>query len=113
MLFGRRLTFAILVLASQLLLMALAISWCLHLLLIAKYGQVYSVERNSSILYTEITIVFLIILFALIIFALQCKRLWEKRQGEEMARNGFGLKQNIHYSSPDGRRLEQPPSASS
>lgn len=111
MLFGRRLTFAILILASQLLLIALAISWCFHLLLLVKYGQVYSVERNSPVLYAEITTILLIILFAIIVFVLQCKRLWEKREGEKVARNSSGLKPNIHYAPRDRSRLEPPPTS--
>ena len=54
MLFGRRVTFTILVLISELLLIGAAIAWCLHMFLIAKHGQVYFVEENSAILYGEI-----------------------------------------------------------
>jgi hypothetical protein len=111
MLFGRRLTFALLVLASQLLLIALAINWCFHLLLIAKYGQVYSVERNGLVLHAEITAILLVILFAIIVFVLQCKRLWEKRQGEEAVGNGLSLRQNTSYSPRGSSRLKSPPAS--
>ena len=83
MLFNRRVRFAILVLAAQLLLIALAISWCVHMVLIAKHGEVYFVETSPAILYGEIGATLLIILFAVIVFALQCKRLGEKRRDDD------------------------------
>ena len=107
MLFGRRLTFAILVLASQLLLIALAICWCFHLLLIAKYGHVYSIERSGPVLYAEITTILLIILFAITVFVFQCRRLREKRQDEAGARNNTGLRNNIYYPHRGSSRAEQ------
>lgn len=80
---GRRLRFAILVMATQLLLMGLAIAWCVHMVLIAKYGGVYFVEAKPTILYGEIAATVLIALFAATIFALQWKRLNETRRGDD------------------------------
>lgn len=83
MFFGRRVRFAIFVLAAQLLLIAMAIAWCVHLVLIAKYGKIYFVEANPVILYGEITATVLITLFAATVFALQWKRMGERRRGDD------------------------------
>ena len=90
MLFGRRVTFAILVLSAQLLLIALAIAWCVHMVLIAKYGRIYFVEANPAILYGEIVATALIILFAIVVFALQCKRLGERRRDDDRRKGNQG-----------------------
>jgi len=81
-LFGRRVKFAVLVLAAQLLLIAMAIAWCIHMVLIAKNGQIYFVEENPAILYGEIAATVLITLFAITVFAIQCKRLGERRRSD-------------------------------
>jgi len=81
--FGRRVTFAIVVLVSQLLLIAMAIGWTIHMALIAKTGEIYFVEENPIILYGEIAATVLITLFAIIVFVLQCKRLGERRRGDD------------------------------
>lgn len=80
MLFNRRLRFTLLVLAAQLLLLALAVSWLVHMVLIAKNGEVYFVESNLVVLYGEIAATAVITIFAIIIFALQLKRLGERRR---------------------------------
>ena len=80
MLFGRRLRYAILVLGAQLLLIALAVGWLVHMVLIAKYGEIHFVESNPVVLYGEIAATALITIFAVIVFALQFKRLREKRR---------------------------------
>ena len=82
MLFGRRVKFSVLVLAAQLLLIAMAIAWCIHMVLIAKNGQIYFVEENPAILYGEIAATVLITLFAITVFAIQCKRLGERRRDD-------------------------------
>jgi hypothetical protein len=82
-LFGRRLKFTILVLTAQLLLIAMAIAWCVHMVLIAKYGEIYFVEENSAVLYGEIAATVLITLFAGTVFGLQFKRLRERRRGDD------------------------------
>lgn len=68
------------VLAAQLLLIATAIAWCVHMILIAKHGELHFVEANPIILYGEIVATALIILFAATVFILQWKRLGEKRR---------------------------------
>lgn len=90
MLFGRRLRFTILVLAAQLLLIAMAIAWCVHMVLIAKYGEIYFVEGNPAILYGEIAATALITLFAVIIFILQFRRLGERRRGDDLEKANRG-----------------------
>ncbi len=73
---GNRMTSIILVLASQLLLMALAIAWCVHMVLIAKHGRIFFAEPNLLILYGEIAATVLIAIFAIAVFVLQWKGFW-------------------------------------
>ena len=82
MTFGKRVRFALLVLAAQLLLIAMAVAWCIQMVLIAKNGQIYFVEANPVILHGEIVATVLIILFAITVFAIQCKRLGERRRND-------------------------------
>ena len=84
MLFGRRVKFAIVVLASQLLLIAMAIAWVIHMVLIAKSGHVYFIEENPVVLYGEIAATVVITLFAIVVFVIQYKRLRERRKGDDM-----------------------------
>lgn len=84
MLFGRRVRFAIVVLASQLLLIAMATAWIIHMVLIAKNGHVYFVEENPVVLYGEIAATVVITLFAIVVFVIQYKRLRERRKGDDM-----------------------------
>ena len=83
LLHGRRVRFAMAVLAAQLLLIATAIAWCVHMMLIAKYGELRFVEANPIILYGEIVATALITLFAATVFILQWKRLGEKRRTDD------------------------------
>ena len=69
-------TFSILVLSSQLLLLALAIAWCVHMVLIAVHGKIFFAEPNPLILYGEIAATILIALFAITVFVFQWKRSW-------------------------------------
>ena len=80
---SRRVRFSILVLTAQVLLMATSIAWCVHMALIAKYGEIYFVESNHLILYAEIGVTAVITLFAATVFALQWKRLGERRRADE------------------------------
>jgi hypothetical protein len=80
MLFGRRVTFTLIVLASQFLLMASAAAWVVQLFLIAQNSQVFITETNQPLLYLEIAVTLLITLFAIFVFILQLKRLGERRQ---------------------------------
>ena len=79
---GRRLKFAILVLISQLLLIALAIAWVVHMSLIAANGAIYFIEANPMVLWAEIVATALITLFATAGFALEIYRLGERRRGD-------------------------------
>lgn len=81
--FGRRVKFTILVLVSQLLLIALAMAWVVHMVLIAKNGAVYFVEGNTTILWAEIGITTLITLFATAVFAIEIYRLGERRKSDD------------------------------
>ena len=82
MLFGRRVRFALVVLASQILLIALACVMLIQMLLIAIYGLVNFVENNRAILITEISLTTLIIFFGIFVFIIQLKRLGEKRNSD-------------------------------
>ena len=80
---ARRVRFAIVVLVSQLLLIAMAISWVIHGVLIAQNGQISFIETNPWILYGEIAATVLITLFAVSVFIIQYRRLNEKRREDE------------------------------
>ena len=83
MLFGRRVRFALVVLASQILLIALACVMLIQMLLIAIYGLVNFVENNRAILITEISLTTLIIFFGIFVFVIQLIRLGEKRNSDD------------------------------
>jgi hypothetical protein len=86
MLFGRRVRFALIILASQLLLVALSVVMLIQMLLIAANGTVRFGENNHVILLIEIALTILIILFGIIVFILQIIRLREKRSSDESDR---------------------------
>jgi membrane protein implicated in regulation of membrane protease activity len=71
------------VLVSQLLLIALALAWVIHMALIATNGAVYFVEANPVILWTEIAVTVLISLFGIVVFAMQLRRLGERRRSDD------------------------------
>ena len=79
----RRLRFATDVLISQLLLIALAIAWLVHMILIAVNGSIYFIEKNHLILWGEIIVTVLITIFAIRVFTLQIVRLGERRRSED------------------------------
>jgi len=79
----RRLRFAVIIVISQLLLIALAIAWLIHMIIIAVNGTVYFVERNPFILWIEIAATVLIILFAAVVFITQLRRLGERRREDD------------------------------
>jgi uncharacterized BrkB/YihY/UPF0761 family membrane protein len=83
LMYRRRVRFTIAVLAAQLLLIATAIAWCVHMVLIAKYGELRFVEENPVILYGEIVATAFIAVFAATVFILQWKRLGEKRRTDD------------------------------
>ena len=78
----RRLRFAVLILVSQILLIALAISWLIHMLIIASEGSIYFVENNSWILWGEITVSALITGFAAYVLIVQIRKLGERREDD-------------------------------
>jgi membrane protein YdbS with pleckstrin-like domain len=78
----RRLRFSLLILVSQILLVALAISWLVHMGIIAGSGSVYFVENNPLILWAEISISVLITVFAVTILVMQIQRLGERRRAD-------------------------------
>jgi len=78
----RRLKFTSVVLISQMLLIALAIAWLVHMIVIAAYGAVYFIQRDPLILWIEITASLIITLFAIFVLTLQIKRLGERRRND-------------------------------
>ena len=79
----RRLRFSTLVMITQMLLIALAITWLLHMVIIAAEGSAYFVENNPLILWTEISASALITIFAICILILQIRRLGERRRSDD------------------------------
>ena len=76
----RRLTFATLIMISQMLLIALAVAWTIHMVIIALNGSVSFIENNPLILWGEITAMVVITLFAIYVLAMQVIRLGERRR---------------------------------
>lgn len=83
----RRLRFAVILVISHMLLLALGIVWLLHMVVIAINGSIYFVENNPFILWGEISVTVLIIIFAAFILALQIQRLGERRGGDRRREN--------------------------
>jgi uncharacterized membrane protein YbhN (UPF0104 family) len=79
---SRRLRLAVIILISQMLLIALSISWLVHMTLVAVNGSVYFVENNRFVLFSEIGASILITLFGLLVLALQLQRLGERRASD-------------------------------
>jgi len=86
----RRLRFATVVVISQILLIALAISWVIHMVTIALYGAAYFIENNRLILYAEIIAPVLITIFAIFVLVIQIQRLGERRRNDRG--KGEGIK---------------------
>jgi hypothetical protein len=81
-LFGRRVRFSLTVIASHILLIALAIAWLIQMLVIVKNGSVKFVEYNQTILGSEIGLIVLICLFGVSVLFMQIKKLGEKRSSD-------------------------------
>ena len=79
----RRLNFKLLVIVSQILLVALAIAWTVHMVLIAMKGSLYFIENNPYIMWTEISAAILITALAITVLIMQLKRLGERRRGDD------------------------------
>ena len=82
----RRLRFATLSMVNQILLIALAIAWIVHISIIAVYDAVYFEENNPAVLWAEIVTLAVIIVFSIYIFILQIKRSGERREDSEPRR---------------------------
>lgn len=82
MLFGRRVRFALIILASQLLLTALAIVMLIQMILVALNGVVQFAENNKTILIIEIVLTTLITFFGIFVFIIQLRRLSENRNSD-------------------------------
>jgi ABC-type nickel/cobalt efflux system permease component RcnA len=78
----RRLKFTSVVLVSQILLIALAIAWLVHMIVIAIYGAVYFIERDPLMIWIEISASALITLFAIFVLIIQIRRLSERRRND-------------------------------
>lgn len=78
----RRLKSAALVLISQMLLVALAFAWLVHMAIIAAFGSISFIEDNAFILWGEIIASGIIMGFAVYVLVSQIKRLGEKRSGD-------------------------------
>jgi len=76
----RRLKSTSYVLISQALLIALAVAWLIHMIIIAVNGSVYFVENNGFILWAEICTSVIITIFAIWILVTQVQRLGERRR---------------------------------
>jgi protein-S-isoprenylcysteine O-methyltransferase Ste14 len=76
----RRLQFATLNILNQILLIALAIAWIVHICIIAVYGAVMFEENNSLVLWSEIVTLAVILIFSICIFIVQIQRFGEKRE---------------------------------
>jgi hypothetical protein len=75
----RRLRFALVIIISQALLIALGLSWFIHILLIEINGAVYFIEKEPALLWAEIIVTVMIIIFGGSILIIQIMRLGEKR----------------------------------
>ena len=82
MLFGRRVRFALIILASQLLLIALAVVMLTQMILIALNGVVQFAENNKIILIIEIILTALITFLGIFVFIIQLRRLAENRSSD-------------------------------
>ena len=86
----RRLKSTLFVVISQALLIALAVSWLIHMIIIAVNGAAYFVENNHFILWAEIVSSVLITVFAIFILASQIQRLGERRRTDRARGNVHG-----------------------
>ena len=76
----RRLTFATLIMINQMLLIALAIAWTIHMVIIVLNGSVSFIENDPLILWGEIIAMVIITLFAICVLTMQVIRLGERRR---------------------------------
>ena len=104
----RRLRFATLSMLNQILLIALAIAWIVHISIIAVYDAVYFEENNPAILWGEIITLAVILIFSIYIFILQIKRFGERREdtGERRRASDRGIDDTGERRRATDRRVE-------
>ena len=83
MLFGRRVRFALIILVSQILLIALAVVMLIQMILISLNGVIQFAENNKTILIIEIILTALITFFGIFVFLMQLRRLGENRSSDQ------------------------------
>ena len=94
---SRRIRFSLIILVSQMLLIAMSIGWGVNLILIAQNGGYYSTETNPLILYGEIAATVLIIIFAFVVIYLEIVRMKSKRRNDQRIHD---LNQDETHSEP-------------
>jgi membrane protein YdbS with pleckstrin-like domain len=72
------------------LLVALAIAWVIHMVIIAVDGSIYFIENNSFILWTEIIVTILITVFAVGVLVIQIQRSGERRSADYKGKDRRG-----------------------
>jgi len=82
LLFGRRVRFALIILVSQILLIALAVVMLIQMILISLNGVIQFAENNKTILIIEIILTALITFFGIFVFLIQLRRLGENRSSD-------------------------------
>ena len=80
--YHRRLRYSLLITISQMLLIAMAICWGIHLVLIAQNGGVFAIEKNPFVLYGEIVATVFIVAFAVLIILLEFMRMRSRRRSD-------------------------------
>ena len=82
----RRLKSTLLIILSQALLGALAVSWLIHMALIAANGSVNFIENNPVVLWAEIAFMGLVLIFAGYLLWNQLQKLGERRSNDSRKR---------------------------
>lgn len=81
--YKRRLRFSIVIIVSQMLLIALSVAWGIYLTLISlNGGSIVSSETNRFILYGEIIATGLIVVFAVTVVFIELKRMLARRSSD-------------------------------
>ena len=94
---NRRTRFALIVLASQLLLIALSFVMMIEMILISTNGLVQFVENNHALLVTEIILTILIIFFSAFVLLIQMRRLGESRSSDSRNRRNESIQPPIYH----------------
>ena len=80
----RRVKNTALVLVSQMLLVAMAVAWVIHMAIIAAFGSISFVENNKFILWVEILASSATALFGIYVLIAEIKRLGERRSADRL-----------------------------